>query len=101
MPRFSLDGTRRALEPALRRVLPFYWRSARAVRVGGGGLVTDGAGRISRVKQGEVRGWLLPGGGVGVGETLAKAVVRELQEEGNTDVTAPPQLHGVFFNDRD
>jgi hypothetical protein len=24
-----------------------------------------------------------------------------LQEEGNIDVTEPPRLHGVFFNDRD
>jgi len=31
MKRLSLSGTRRALEPALRRVLHVYWRFARAV----------------------------------------------------------------------
>ena len=34
------------------------------------------------------------------GETLIEAAARELLEEGNIEVTAPPQLHGIFFNDR-
>ena len=35
MKRVSLDAVRRALEPALRRVLHFYWRFARAMTLGG------------------------------------------------------------------
>jgi ADP-ribose pyrophosphatase YjhB (NUDIX family) len=101
MPRFNLDGTRRALEPALRRVLHFYWRFARAMTLGVRAVVIDEAGHIFLVKHSYVSGWHLPGGGVEVGETLAQAVARELHEEGNIDVTEPPQLHGVFFNDRD
>jgi len=101
MPRFSLDGTRRALEPALRRLLHLYWRFARAMTLGVRALVIDEAGRIFLVKHSYVSGWHLPGGGVEVGETLAQAIARELHEEGNIDVTEPPELHGVFFNDRD
>jgi ADP-ribose pyrophosphatase YjhB (NUDIX family) len=101
MPRFDLDSTRRALEPALRRVLHLYWRFARAMTLGVRALVIDEAGRIFLVKHSYVSGWHLPGGGVEAGETLAQAVARELREEGNIDVTEPPQLCGVFFNDRD
>jgi 8-oxo-dGTP pyrophosphatase MutT (NUDIX family) len=100
MKRVSVDGTRRALEPALRRVLHFYWRFARALTLGVRALVIDGDGRIFLVKHSYVSGWHLPGGGVEVGETLIEAAARELREEGNIEVTAPPQLHGIFFNDR-
>jgi ADP-ribose pyrophosphatase YjhB (NUDIX family) len=101
MPRFNLDSTRRALEPALRRVLHLYWRFARAMTLGVRALVIDEAGRIFLVKHSYVSGWHLPGGGVEAGETLTEAIARELHEEGNIDVTEPPRLHGVFFNDRD
>jgi ADP-ribose pyrophosphatase YjhB (NUDIX family) len=81
MKRLSLSGTRRALEPALRRVLHVYWR-------------------IFLVKHSYVSGWHLPGGGVEAGETLIEAIARELREEGNIEMTAPPRLHGIFFNNR-
>jgi ADP-ribose pyrophosphatase YjhB (NUDIX family) len=99
MKRLSLSGTRRAVEPALRRVLHVYWRFARAMTLGVRALVIDD-GRIFLVKHSYVSGWHLPGGGVEAGETLTQAVARELREEGNIEVTAPPQLHGIFFNDR-
>ena len=95
-----IDATRRALEPALRRVLHLYWRFARAMTLGVRALVIDGEGRIFLVKHSYVSGWHLPGGGVEAGETLIEAAARELREEGNIEVTAPPQLHGIFFNDR-
>ena len=85
----------------MRRVLHLYWRFARAMTLGVRALVIDEAGRIFLVKHSYVSGWHLPGGGVEVGETLTQAVARELREEGNIDVTEPPELHGVFFNDRD
>jgi ADP-ribose pyrophosphatase YjhB (NUDIX family) len=100
MKRLSLSGTRRALEPALRRVLHVYWRFARGMTLGVRALVIDDDGRIFLVKHSYVSGWHLPGGGVEAGETLTQAVARELREEGNIEVTAPPQLHGIFFNDR-
>src|ERR1700730_663164 len=101
MQRISLDGARRVLEPALRRVLHFYWRFARGLTLGVRALVIDEAGRIFLVKHSYVRGWHLAGGGVEAGETLTEAIARELHEEGNIDVTEPPRLYGVFFNDRD
>ena len=42
----------------------------------------------------------MPGGGVETGETFLKALTRELAEEGNIVLTAPPVLHGIFFNAR-
>jgi ADP-ribose pyrophosphatase YjhB (NUDIX family) len=101
MQRISLDATRRALEPVLRRVLHVYWRFARGMTLGVRALVIDERGRIFLVKHSYVSGWHLPGGGVEAGETMTQAVARELREEGNIDIGEPPRLHGVFFNDRD
>jgi 8-oxo-dGTP pyrophosphatase MutT (NUDIX family) len=100
MKRVSLDATRRALEPALRRVLHFYWRFARAMTLGVRALVIDENGRIFLVKHSYISGWYLPGGGVEAGETLLEALARELREEGNIEMTEAPRLHGMFFNDR-
>jgi ADP-ribose pyrophosphatase YjhB (NUDIX family) len=101
MKRVSFDATRRALEPALRRVLHTYWRFARAMTLGVRALVLDEEGRVFLVKHSYVSGWHLPGGGVEAGETISEALARELQEEGNIEMMAPPHLHGLFFNDRD
>ena len=100
MKRVSLDATRRALEPALRRMLHFYWRFARAMTLGVRALVIDENGRIFLVKHSYISGWYLPGGGVEAGETLLQALARELREEGNIEMTEPPRLHGMFFNNR-
>jgi len=62
------------------------------------GLVIDESNRVFLVKHSYVGGWHLPGGGVEPGETLIDALIRELAEEGNLEPTAPPMLHGVFFN---
>ena len=91
MKRLSLSGTRRALEPALRRVLHLYWRFARAMTLGVRALVIDEQGRVFLVKHSYVSGWHLPGGGVEAGETLSEALARELREEGNIEITAAPQ----------
>ena len=96
-----INRVRRACEPALRRLLHGYWRFARAMTLGVRALVVDEAGRVFLVKHSYVSGWHLPGGGVEAGETLAQALVRELREEGNIEVTEPPRLCGVYFNSRD
>src|SRR4249919_2956752 len=94
----SLDTLRRALEPAIRRVLHFYWRFARGMTLGVRAIVIDPQGRVFLVKHSYVAGWHMPGGGVEPGETALDALIRELAEEGNIEPTAPPALHGVFFN---
>jgi 8-oxo-dGTP pyrophosphatase MutT (NUDIX family) len=100
MERANLDRARRAFELVLRRLMHFYWRFARGMTLGVRALVLDDNGRVFLVKHSYIGGWHLPGGGVEVGETLLQAVARELREEGNIDITEPPQLHGMFFNDR-
>jgi len=95
-----LHRLRRALEPLIRRLLHIYWRFSRAATLGARALVIDGAGLIFLIKHSYVDGWHLPGGGVETGETFLAALTRELAEEGNIVMTAPPVLHGIFFNGR-
>jgi ADP-ribose pyrophosphatase YjhB (NUDIX family) len=96
----ALDGLRHALEPAIRRVLHTYWRFARGLTLGVRAIVIDPQGRIFLVKHSYVAGWHLPGGGVEPGETVGKALDRELMEEGGIAPLEPPVMHGVFFNSR-
>ena len=95
-----LQRLRRALEPLIRRVLHFYWRFSRAATLGARAMVIDGTGRVFLIQHSYVEGWHLPGGGVETGETFLGALARELAEEGNIVMTAPPLLHGLFFNKR-
>ena len=95
-----LQRLRCALEPLIRRVLHFYWRFSRAATLGARAMVIDGTGRIFLVQHSYVVGWQFPGGGVETGETILVALARELAEEGNITITAPPLLHGIYFNKR-
>jgi 8-oxo-dGTP pyrophosphatase MutT (NUDIX family) len=97
----ALRALRRRAEPAIRRALHLYWRFSRGMTLGVRGLVIDRDGRVFLVKHTYVSGWQLPGGGVEPGETVLEALARELKEEGNIELLAPPPtLHGVFFNAR-
>jgi ADP-ribose pyrophosphatase YjhB (NUDIX family) len=95
-----LQSLRRAIEPLIRRLMHVYWRFSRGATLGARAMVIDGSGRIFLVKHSYVEGWHLPGGGVETGETFHSALTRELAEEGNILLTAPPALHGVFLNQR-
>jgi 8-oxo-dGTP pyrophosphatase MutT (NUDIX family) len=96
----TLSGPTRVAERAIRRILHFYWRFARAATLGVRVLVRDAQGRVFLVKHSYVSGWHLPGGGVEVGESTLSALTRELREEGNIEVAAPPRLFAVYFNAR-
>jgi 8-oxo-dGTP pyrophosphatase MutT (NUDIX family) len=96
----QIESIRRALEPAVQRLLHFYWRFARGLTLGVRGLVIDGTGRVFLVKHSYIAGWHLPGGGVEAGETLVTALARELHEEGNIELSESPLFFAVYFNRR-
>lgn len=98
--RTALKPVRDVLEPLTRLVMHAYWRFARGLTLGARALVIDGNRRVLLVQHSYVRGWHLPGGGVEPGETVLDALIRELREEANIEPTAPPRLHGIFFNHR-
>lgn len=87
-------------ETSIRRAMHVWFRFARPMTLGVRGLVLDREGRILLVRQTYTSGWLLPGGGVEAGETLVEALRREVLEEGNVEIGAEPELHGMFFNRR-
>lgn len=67
--------------------------------LGARAIVHDVAGNaVLLVRHTYVKGWHLPGGGVEVGETMESALRRELLEEGNIELTAPPELKSLHFN---
>ena len=92
------NGLRAAFLSMISRLMHVYWRFARGLTMGVRAVVIDGDGRIFLVKHSYAQGWHLPGGGVEAGETLLEALTRELAEEGNIELLAPPALHGVFFH---
>jgi 8-oxo-dGTP pyrophosphatase MutT (NUDIX family) len=75
-----------------------YWFVTRPRSVGVLGLVLDDEGRVLLVEQTYRSGWYLPGGGVRRKEPLDDALRRELREEVGVQPTAPPRLHGVYWN---
>ncbi len=93
-----MQGLRRRLEPALRRLFHLYWRFARGMTLGVRAVVIDGENRVFLVKHSYVSGWHLPGGGVETGETLREALTRELAEEGRIEPVDDPTLFGVYLN---
>jgi len=100
MNEMRLYRLRRGLAPLTTRLMHAYWRFSRAATLGARAMVIDGAGRIFLIKHSYIDGWHFPGGGVETGEALLTALARELAEEGNIVMTAPPVLHGMFFNKR-
>lgn len=70
----------------------------RPMTLGVRALVRDGEGRIFLVKHSYLPGWYLPGGGVDPGETVERAVRRELVEEGGIVAEGPVELFGIYQN---
>ena len=84
--------------PLVRRALHTWFRLSRGLTLGVRGAVIDGQNRVLLVRHTYVDGWHMPGGGVETGETAIEALARELTEEAAIAISAPPRLHGIFFN---
>lgn len=71
----------------------------RPMTLGVRGLVHDRErNTVFLIRHTYVPGWQLPGGGVETGETMGEALARELEEEGNIAISAPPVLKSMHFN---
>ena len=55
---------------------------------------------IFLVRHTYVPGWYMPGGGVERGETAMQALVKELREEANIEITGEAGLFGLYYNSR-
>ncbi|WP_214472219.1 NUDIX domain-containing protein [Mesorhizobium sp. dw_380] len=83
------------------RLFHLYFVLRRPMTLGVRGLIHDTAtNSVFLIRHTYVPGWQLPGGGVEVGETMVEALARELAEEGNIALTAPPVLKSMHFNRR-
>lgn len=87
------------LPSPIRRLLHQYWRFSRGMTLGVRGVVLGGNDDVFLVRHTYMPGWHLPGGGVEPGETLLDALVKELREEGNINLTGDPVFHGMFYNE--
>ncbi|WP_019173832.1 NUDIX domain-containing protein [Pseudaminobacter salicylatoxidans] len=92
--------SRRPLLARLRaRLFHGYFLLSRPMTLGVRGVVHDKEGNsVFLIRHTYVPGWHLPGGGVEIGETMLEALAREVREEGNIELGAPPRLLSVHLN---
>jgi ADP-ribose pyrophosphatase YjhB (NUDIX family) len=88
--------------PGLRaRLFHLYFVLRRPMTLGVRGLIHDRTtNSIFLIRHTYVPGWQLPGGGVETGETMEEALTREVMEECNVALTAPPRLISIHHNRR-
>ena len=83
------------------KLFHFYFLMARPMTFGVRGLIHDVAqNSVFLIRHTYVPGWQLPGGGVEPDETASEALKRELREECNIAMIAPPVLKSLHFNRR-
>ncbi|MDQ0315525.1 NUDIX domain-containing protein [Amorphus orientalis] len=79
-------------------ILGLRHRLKKGVSLGVRGLAFSDAGEVFLVRHSYLPGFHLPGGGVDPGESAYAAMVRELREEGNLELTEPGAFFGFYFN---
>lgn len=81
------------------RLFHLWFLARRPLTFGVRGVVHDAsANTVFLIRHTYLPGWQLPGGGVEVGEAALVALARELIEEGNIEIIAPPVLKSIHFN---
>ncbi len=73
-------------------------RITRGMTLGSRAVVLDDKGGVALVRHTYSAGWILPGGGVEPGETLAAAALREIREEAGI-IGEAPILYGMYSNE--
>ncbi|GEO83970.1 MULTISPECIES: NUDIX domain-containing protein [Alphaproteobacteria] len=96
----GLDERNGLARRMLLKVLHGYFAMSRGMTLGVRAACFNAEGQIFLVRHSYVPGWYMPGGGVERNETAFQALEKELREEGNLELTAPPQLFHVYFNRR-
>lgn len=66
------------------------------VALGVHALIVDADGKVLLARHSYMKGWSLPGGGVGRGEPPLTALQRELREEIGSVTSAEPELIGMY-----
>jgi len=87
-----------SVKKAVIRLLHVYFALTRGMTLGVRAACFDAQGRIFLVRHTYLPGWYMPGGGVERGETASEALEKELREEGNLVMTAPPDLLQCCLN---
>ena len=95
-PTFMREG----FWPRLRgKLFHLYFVLRRPMTLGVRGVVFDAAtNSVFLIRHTYAPGWQFPGGGVETGETASEALGRELAEEGNIELTSPPELRSFHYN---
>jgi ADP-ribose pyrophosphatase YjhB (NUDIX family) len=94
------ESVKRVLFRAMKPFLHAVYRQTRGMTLGTRVMVLQNdAAEVLLVRHSYAPGWLLPGGGVERGETLAESAVREVREEAAIMAEEDPVLHGIFLND--
>jgi 8-oxo-dGTP pyrophosphatase MutT (NUDIX family) len=76
-----------------------WFRLRRGMTLGVRAAVLDAKGGVLLVRHSYAPGWLFPGGGVERGETIYRALERELREEAGIIVTGRAHFHGLLSNE--